>query len=409
MIKTQDTVGTPYSKDEARLSFSLCAIVIGLYMTNLSEGLAHMIGISASLVSLLCKAFILLSLLVCVGALLRRLNRMMLISVCLLVAFSAVNLLLFPDNVPYFTNTLTSFLITILPGMICLMAIRDYDKLLKYIIVSAVIISIVNTLIVLVGGAMKFSSSYSMGYANSMILPTNTLIFAIFEQKCKRSVKIAYIVLAAANVISVMAFGSRGALLAIIVLMLLLCFKLLKRKTDIIIVSIIASLLLICVAFYKRIFEALYNFLLNMGYYSRTLYLIYADLGHDSGRSEIWGSVIEDISKNPFIAHGVNGDYTVAGIYSHNIALELIHSLGILFGVLALLFITYKIIRSVFSKNTSYSSVRMLIMFSFFPVCLFSSSVWTNMYLWLWLIICLRESNVIKPISPPQEEIDNGK
>lgn len=409
MIKTHGTTSTPSLRDETRLSFSLCAIVIGLYMTNLSEGLAHMIGISSDLVSLLCKVFILLSLLVCAGALLRRFNMMMLVTICILVAFAGINLLVYPDNVPYFTQTLTTFVITILPGMICLMAIRDYEMLLRYLIIGAVVISVANTVIVLVGGAMKLSSSYSMGYANSMILPTNTLIYAIFEKKSKPIIKLMYLALAAANVISVMAYGSRGALLAILVLMLILCFKLLKRKTDIIIVSIIASMLLVCVAFYKQIFEALYNFVLQLGYYSRTLYLMYADLAHDSGRSQIWGAVISDIGKNPFIAHGVNGDYTVAGIYSHNIALELIHSLGILFGLIALLFIAYKIIRTVFSNNTPYNSVRTLIMFSFFPVCLFSLSVWSSMYFWLWLVICLCESRTNTRIETPKEEFDHGK
>ena len=390
MTETRDMRHANIDLGDKRLSFTLCAIVTGLFMTNISEGIGHLLGVNAETVSLACKLLILLSLLVCATVILERLNVMMVLTALAFVICVILNFVIFPDNSVFFAKTVSTFLLTILPGMICLMALEDYRPCLRALIVASCIISLINTFVLLIMSDVQFGSGYSMGYANSMILPTNVLIYVLLEKNVSFLKKVGVALLIVLNIVSVMAYGSRGALVAIMAFVLVFGFKMLRKKTDFLIILAIIMTLLLCVIFYRQIFSAVYNLLKQFGFNSRTLYLLSTDIGHDSGRSELWGEVIADISSNPFIAHGINGDYALIGIYSHSFIFELVHSLGILFGGIAIIFVLYLIIRTVFSRSDEYNAVRSVMLFSFFPICLFSLSVWTNMYFWLWLTVCLR-------------------
>ena len=391
MVEARNIRSARRDKDDKRLSFAICAIIVGLFITNISVALGKMVGVSSSTVALLCKVFILLTLVICVPTIIRRLNVLLVLTVCVMVSVIAFNYVFFPSTRGIFTETASTFIMTIFPGMICFMLLENYELCLNKLVRMAYFIAIFNAVFCLLSGKIQFDSSYSMGYANAVILPTNILIYALFKRKQKVITKILTLALIATNIIGVMVYGSRGALAAIAVFFLVYGAKVFGKKIKPGFKVIIALLLSLCVIFYKQIFTVVYNIVKAMGFDSRTLYLFTTNIGHDSGRGELWNKILDDFWSNPFIMRGINADYLVVNGYSHNFFLELLYSLGILLGGAFSIYVIYQIIRTVRSRSTSFDIVRLLALFSFFPLCLWSLSVWTSSYFWLWIVMCWRE------------------
>lgn len=385
------------SKDDKRLSFAICAMIIGLYLTNISVGIARFLPISADTVGILCKAFIFLSLLLCVAAIFRRFNVLLFIVLDVMLLLIITNFLVFPDTSEFFTGTVSTFVMTILPGIICFALLEDYSLLLKRLTSVAYIVSIVNMAVVLFLGSSAFSSGYSMGYANSLILPANILMHTLFYNSTKKWHKLLLIVFICVNVVSILVYGSRGALIAILLYFAIIAFRILRKKVHPVLLIMMFAALALCLLFYKPILTALYDMLTSMGFNSRTLLLFITNASHDSGRGELWAQLLSEMAKNPFIAHGINSDLVSAGLYSHNFFLELCYSLGIIIGIGVSIPIIYYIVKSLMYDNTHEGNIRKIIMFSFFPMCLWSLSVWTSAYFWFWLVICIKTRKGMKP------------
>lgn len=380
-------------KDE-NLSVAFCSIVLGLFFTNLSQGLFSSGSIMPKLVSLLSKAVIFLLLLMCIRVILERVYKPLLITTTIILIVPILQFFLFRDSWSYFSSSYLTFLLTIFPGMICFAALRDYQKCLQYLIITALGISIINLLVLVFMGGSAFTEKYSMGYANAMILPTNLLIYCFWRRHQKIATKITFFLLVVTNVASVLAYGSRGSLVAIAVFFLYAGFKTYYKEMSRKVKTAIIAVLGVCVLLYRQIFTILYNIMTALGFYSRTLLLLTKNIGHDSGRSKIWNAVWSDFSQNPFLIRGINADHLVAGNYSHNFFLELLHALGIILGGAVCIYIIVQIVRTCCGKTSAFDTVKILLLFAFFPVCLWSSSVWTSMYFWLWIVICWRKQNV---------------
>ena len=73
--------------------------------------------------------------------------------------------------------------------------------------------------------------------------------------------------------------------------------------------------------------------------------------------------------------------------------LELIYDLGIFIGTVITIYIIYAIIRTLLAKPSSYVHILQLLLFSFFPLLLWSDSIWRSIFFWVW--ICYFDSKKI--------------
>lgn len=377
---------------EDNLSMAFCAIVTGLYLTNLGHGIFPAGSIMPTVVSWVSKLLILVMLLPCIRTILARASNLMFLMFGVVLVVPLMQRLLFPDTWGYFSATYTTYLLTIFPGMICFAAIQDYNKCLRHLLATSAIISVINLLVVVFAGGSAFSTKYSMGYANALILPTNALIWHLVASKKSPWVRVVCAVLVAGNLLGVFVYGSRGALAVMMAFCVYLFFKVpISHKNSKAIKLGISLLALVLLIFYKPILTVLLDILESVGFESRTLSLLISDLGHDSGRAKLWASIWEDFTAAPFALRGINSDYVIINIYSHNVILELLHAFGLIFGCAVIAFLGCGVVQTMREKLNGYGVVRVLTCFSFFPMCFWSGSVWTSSYLWFWLIIWIRK------------------
>ena len=378
------------NRRDKSLSFAICAIVVGLFITNIAEGIAGE-GTLQRVISLLCKAFILASLVLCVPAILSRMNRMLVITTAAVALVIALNCLLFPDTLGHFTGTAKTFLLTIFPGMVCFMLLEDYELCLGWLRRAAYLVAILNVAVILACRGLHFSSGYDMGYANALILPTNLLIYVFWKRRQGVAAKLGTLALIAVNVFSVLAFGSRGSLVAMGVFFIVYGFKAMSRKLSRTTKTVLVSLLALCVLMYRYIFLGLFYLLEAVaGIRSRALYMLANVFSNDSGRGDIYNAILTKLRESPLAIRGINADYNVVGGYSHNIFLELIFAFGVVIGVVLCAYILYHIVRTLMEKTDALGTMKLLMLFSFFPICLWSSSIWTSLYFWLWMVISWR-------------------
>lgn len=373
---------------DQNLAIAISAIVMGLFLTNLAHGIVGT-GNIYTIVSWSCKLLILIALVFSIRIILERFNSAVMVMIACVLLVPVAQFVFFRNTWSIFFNNYQTFLFTIFPGMVCLAVLKDSKETIRLLTWVSFGVSIINALVLLFWGANAFRT-YSMGYSNAMVLPSNMLVYCFWSRCRNVKTKLFAAALFVTNVIGILLYGSRGSLVAVGVFFLFYSFMAIRKKLNLVHKIVIVAGILLCLVFYRQICTLLYNIASSFGYYSRTLYLLTTNFGHDSGRSELWAKIWMDFTSNPFAIRGVNADYLIVGGYSHNFFLELIHSLGIVFGGAFGVYIIVHLVRTIALRQDNFGDLKQLLMFSFFPICLWSSSVWTNMYFWLWLIICLR-------------------
>jgi hypothetical protein len=142
--------------------------------------------------------------------------------------------------------------------------------------------------------------------------------------------------------------------------------------------------------------------LVRSGFHNRTLQLLIKDIGHDSGRYEKWKIILSEIASSPGKIRGICADRLILDgrSYTHNVILELAYSFGVVLSIPMILQIAYYTYYTVIAKWNSYTIILTLTMFSFLPLYLWSGTVWTSMYFWIWVFIFRRELLSDGPSSP---------
>ncbi len=373
-------------KSEQRLSLVIAAIVFGLFLTNLAYLIQNRIGISYTIISNICKALIVIALLFCIRIFVARFNRFLLVFLFLLALVSLLQMAIFRRNTT-FLRTLSTFLTNVFPAVLVFSVIRDCKKPVIILRQTALLISAILLIANLTRSLSYFEAEYAMGFANCMTLPTIILIEELFNDRPPLKFSIVLILAIICNVFTVVIYGSRGAFVAILVFILYLIIKQMftKRRAGYLIA--IAVLLLIAV-FYNSILNFSMDFLMRQGLSSRTLSILLTNATHDSGRLALWSELLREIADNPFAIRGINADYLLIGSYSHNFFTELIYAFGTVAGGFFSIYIIVKIVKSILNGfRDDESRLEILLLFSYFPVCLWSGSIWTSMYFWAWFTL----------------------
>lgn len=383
---------------EGRLEFFFCVIVMGLFIRNVTYMTSFISFGNKELISMVVKAFILVVLVFCLPVIISRMDGNSGFALLASALFVVMHILIFSDNNSIFGETLNTFCTTILPAAICVHLIYDYNRFYAGVIKTAIFISGVNTFFLLsfflgnYGGA-----EYSMGYSQALVFPTNVLISLYFKNDRKKLTKLVYLVLIATNVLSIIVFGSRGAIVSIVFFSIVMFIEAdnydFNKKVQRIILILVFLLILFVLS--KQILQFAIGNLNKIGMSSRTLELLVSSgFLADNGRMDIWRVIIDKIKDSPFAIRGINADQLLQtgfyhnSNYAHNLFLELIYSFGILIGgTLSVWFISkfIKTLRTNVQKDQEM--IRFLFMSSFFPICIWSGSLWTDMYCWVWLAI----------------------
>jgi hypothetical protein len=203
------------------------------------------------------------------------------------------------------------------------------------------LIGIITGLLIYIG---KISiDNYSMSYSYYLLLPTT-----IYFKKVLESYSPKYIVLFSISLILILTYGSRGPILSLAVFLVLYQLMNLKKITNFKLISnfLLFVLLLLFSIFFEKVVIYFNDTLDQLGIRSRTAILFMQDEVRTSGRESIYSKVINGVINNPFIGNGIAGDRVINSNienakYSHNIAIEILSSFGIIAGsiIIVLLFI----------------------------------------------------------------------
>lgn len=371
------------------LNLAICFLVGGLFMTNYSVGLQNYIeGLTPDKVSSFSKLLIVGAMALCLPALIQRFQaKMFWIAIGMMLVYFFQKLL-FPTQDFVFKRTFQTFLLTVFPAVICFLAVRDYDSLLAWLLRLSLVISVVCLLSMLIYGAELFAGQYVMGFSNSLILPSEVLLLHFTSEDTPASKKFIYFALAVSNCLCICIYGSRGALAAIVVFAV---YMILKAETSVAKKFLVCSTLLVFgilfLIFFESLMVSLNDWLTELGFKSRTLSIIINDIGHDSGRYEMWAYLSAEIQENIFAVRGINADYLMIGVYAHNFMLELLYDLGPVMASIIIVYILYCGVSTLAAPVTPYSKILTLTLFSFIPVALWSGSIWTSMYFWIWIFL----------------------
>lgn len=368
--------------------FMPAGLMIGLYLTNISSGF-NSIGINQQLVSLISKAFILICFLFCIPSIISNKINATLNIVLITALLTTLNYLFYSImNLPdlYLNNTIITFVTQCLPGLLVVSNTNssDYMLMLKYLRVSSICIALFSLLLLLLDiiGINLFSiDGYSMGLGYSLVLPSMILLYDYSDKN-----NISSLLLSLAALLFIVMYGSRGAILSIVLYFIYSAIirNFIEQKYTIRTLIITIFSFIISLEF-RKILMAIYNIMIAKGYFSRTLYLFLFDFSHSSNRTDVYSKIINVIFDDPFAFRGISSDYLLLGTYSHNMIIEIVYEFGLLIAIPIILYLIVLIYKTLSIKNTD--PLLIIYFFSSVPGLMLSGSFWHNSNFWIWIAL----------------------
>ena len=371
-------------KAERKLAIFIVAVIIAVFLTNLSAGLSAIFDFDPSPVTIALKAIIGCMFLLCIKTIMNRLNTFIVVFTLFSVLAVVVNVSLFPELNEYFISTSFTFFTLCLPPMLVCYILNDYSQLYKFLLTASYFVAFVMfvVLIFLFTGIMhSFNDDvYSMGLGYSCIIPA--IMLSGVAVKNNKAAMLGLIVL----VLSIVTLCSRGPLMGIG--LYYIYYSIRNRIQEKKFVSAMLIVLTVLVAFvaYKPLLKSFGTFLENNGMQTRVTSTMTEDDIHMSGRNMIYEILIDRIRKDPYIVRGINAEWAVIGGYAHSIVLELTFQFGVIFGGIALVFIFYRVYKTLtFSELDEYKTLCIAFMFSSVPGLFVSDSLWNAYIFWMWM------------------------
>ncbi|SOC38403.1 O-antigen ligase family protein [Ureibacillus acetophenoni] len=296
--------------------------------------------------------------------------------------------LFFPDNQKYMVELIFPLFFTCLPMFVYAMSLKNWNVLKDVMKKASFIVFVCGLLLslMILLGIAKIDV-YSMTFSYYMLLPA---IMYLDEFIDRLSLKAFFI--SSATLISILAIGSRGAVLCAAVFIVL---KLIKpaaqfrlSRVRMYLIFAVTTISIFIFINLQSLLLLLYNWLLQFGLNSRSLTLFLSGEVYLSGRDDLYEKVISAIYDHPLVGIGIAGDRRVLdglGVYAHNIFLELLANFGVFIGLFIIFFLLFLIIRMFFIKeDLSYN--LLIIWFSLGFVSLFvSGSYLTDLSFWTFL------------------------
>lgn len=291
---------------------------------------------------------------------------------------------IFPENRVYIMGLVFPYFFMSLPAFVYTLSLRDFEVFKIVMKKSGYIVFIFGLLIgMLVFLGRTSVGAYSMSLSYYMLLPT---ILFLDELMDKFSLKT--LVLAGISLLIILALGSRGAILCVIVFIILKFIRPNSKRTykrafghfSIICVGVVALI------FMEQILMSIYNFLLRFGINSRSLILFTRENIYLSGRDRIYENVLSEILENSILGIGIAGDTRIIGnSYVHNFFIEVVGNFGVVLGSILSITVLLLIIKSLLTKDTLKYNLFIIWLSLGFVHLMVSSSYLTDLKFWIFL------------------------
>lgn len=291
---------------------------------------------------------------------------------------------IFPENRQHVTSLLFPFFFVSLPALLYTLSIRDFQVFKKIMGKAAYIVFVVGLFLgLLIFSGRASIGTYSMVLSYYMLLP---IVMFLDELLDKFSIQI--LVFTILSLLIILALGSRGAILCIVIFLLLKFIKPNSKRTYKRVIGhfSLLGIGLIALIFLEQIMRALYDFLLQFGITSRTLILFLQDGVHLSGRDRIYEKVMAEILQSPIIGIGIAGDTRIIGSsYAHNFFIEVIGNFGVVLGLLLCIGIILLIVKSLLTKDRDKYNLAIIWLSLGFAHLMVSSSYLIDIKFWIFL------------------------
>ncbi|MFI3303758.1 MAG: O-antigen ligase family protein [Rikenellaceae bacterium] len=290
----------------------------------------------------------------------------------------------FPQNQSLIVDSVFRFLFPILiPIVLAVFSVERLSIFMRTLYyVSWVTFGVAMVfLLMYVGGYGRFLN-YSISFSYALLIPA----LSLYSAKSIKS-QIASLLL----LLTIVVLGSRGAVLIFVAYCLYDAFVVGRRYT-----LLVAMLTVVLIPRFV-------SYLGEVGVTSRTLKLLEsgAIVGYDSGRSVIYGDVVDLILEHPLGGVGIFGERALLGHYAHNIILEILVQWGVPIGVVILSLLLYWVVATYANSNDNRRVILILFSMASFIQLFVSSSYLTNLNFALFLGVLL---NLRAKIDNPKYE-----
>lgn len=352
----------------------------------------HNTGLGSD-IQLISKVVVMILFLMSMKEVLRRQIIFFVMTYIAAILIYCANWFLFPDNGTLLMDNFFALFFTCFPCFIYSYSIVDlklFEKVFKYSSYAIFLIGMIRGISILNGAAIF--EKYSMSFGYYMLMPN-----IYFLKKFLNKLNIFDGLMALFSTLIILSLGSRGPIMCIIAYVTMFTILNIQKRTKRSMIKTLVTLVGIGIFTINidKLLLALAFFLEKYEIDSRSIRLFTMDKINLSGREDIFSTIYEKITNNPF-GKGLFSDRFFAETYAHNIFLEMLIEWGIIVGSIIIILIVVLIIKGVFNKNKDYANlVIQWVAIGFVPL-LVSSSYLTSFNFWILLGILVNKKLKIK-------------
>ncbi|MGN0624064.1 MAG: O-antigen ligase family protein [Oscillospiraceae bacterium] len=280
--------------------------------------------------------------------------------------------------------------------MLLFSVVNDPRKMLDYLRFISYPIILVNIYGVFSGAysdALTGRYIYYMGFSYGILIWVTINIQHIFVDAGSVVNKICNSIFAVFICFILAFYGSRGAVLSLMIFVIFCFLKYFSGKRKITIISILSVAAIVIYQFWDLILGGLVSVTEKIGINSRNLYLLQESLlKSDTHRSNtVYKYCMELIRSHPLVGRGIGADRVVGGgvdFYAHNLMLELCADFGVLIGAaifIWILWMGYKML--IRCEDRSWVKLYSPFFVTSFVHLMFSSSLYLVYEFWIAIAV----------------------
>ncbi len=184
--------------------------------------------------------------------------------------------------------------------------------------------------------------------------------------------------------------GTRGAIVVVFIGAACVVLTKLTSWKKILLITILASIVILCFLYYKEIIlfvaEILSSIGIRIGAINKMVHMI--NQGTEfNGRDALWSVLLEYFVKSPVLGHGVGFFEREQGTYPHNFVLQLLCEYGIVGMLFGGVFFLKRLARLFFSARADIRYIELFLFLSSVPMLFFSNTYWQLPLFWCFFFV----------------------
>jgi len=270
------------------------------------------LNIYSSYISMIFGALIVLTMLISINEVWRRSSKILVRSLLIFLVLYIISFLLVTLRGESFNVTLRhNVLLTYawwIPIGLYAYSVKNIEILYKTYLKGSLLISVLLFVMLFSPSANSYTGnlSYNMFFGFNLVVPCMMHLNEFLRIKKK-----AYIILFLIELLAIIFFGNRGALIPILFFVVYRVFYSSKRTKIKIFVICCSISIALFIIFQGKIIQGFNNILVSYGIQSRTLTMfMLGNITDDSGRSLIWEISRDMVAQKPFLGWGLGGEYS---------------------------------------------------------------------------------------------------